>query len=152
MSRFGLLVLLLSLLVGYAVGGTMTYSVYSDSKCQSRVSSGSTSTTFASDPTDGSGYVSSCFPIYGVAGASSADGGCLTLPNGVYGGALITYSDSNCQLPVGEFADIPPGTCSNGAEQGYGSAVVACSNGAASLALVSVPLLAALSVLASLVM
>ena len=70
---------------------------------------------------------------------------------GTYGGALITYSDSACSIQVGLYADIPPGTCSIASQSGPGSANVNC-NGAFTVAVASVPLLAALSVLVSLLM
>ena len=40
MSRFGLLVLLLSLFLGSALGATFSYTVYSDTSCSSQVSKG----------------------------------------------------------------------------------------------------------------
>ena len=150
MSRVCLLLVLLSVLLGSALGGTFTYTLYSDNNCQTVLTSGSQSTFYQS--LNGiSGYSTSCFRISGVPGASYAGGACANVPlqgTTVYAGALITYSDSGCTKQVGSWGDIPPGTCGPANTPSTGSVNVNC-NGADHLTSLSLPLLAVLSIILS---
>ena len=147
MSRFALLALLLSLLLASTVASSVTYTVYSDANCQTAVSSGTQSTQYAST-SSASGYAATCFGISGVSGASYAYAGCVTPSGGANSGAMVAFSDSGCTQQVASWSDTPPGACGkqNG---GSGSVIINC-NGAMGMAALSLPLLAALSVVASL--
>ena len=155
MCRFALLVLLLlSVLLGSALGSgrTMTYTVYSDSLCQNAISNGTWPTTYDSYAGT-SGYWMDCNPATGVPGATYTTGGCFTNSAGVYIGSLGFFANGLCSNPsVASYGDTPPGTCGLQAlpQTGPGSIIITCSNdnGAHGLVAMSLPILAALSIIA----
>ena len=103
----------------------------------------------ASDKQHGaSGYNTVCFPVAIITGALYVAAACTSLQHPASHAAITvfdTFSDSDCKLWVSQWdLSQPPGSCSNGATlRATGSTITSCyPNGAYSIALVSVPLLA----------
>lgn len=132
---------------------TLSYTVFSDSSCQSAVSSGTVPAPFR-NYTVQTGYEATCFPISNWSGGVWATANCYLTANRLtgkidYSAYLYAYTADvvNCSSPTGNsYAAFVPGQCNSAPDsRGPGSVIVTCNSALSlSLATLSLPLLALL--------